>query len=216
MATTKTFNTLDTLAVAMAVFESQGRTVRKYTGTAPGNKEIMLQYLAGEPVVAVTEQHRVLAAEIVNNLHQRNTLAVLSGKKMSDFFQTIMELLGQNQIKIHQVGLMAWTPKLYYDLIDRDDIRERETAICANSQHLSGKVGKPVELMFYSTNPRMYSKMYNLFIYSGHDGAGNHVSFFHKSDIPDGARIRGRIKSHETRGMIKSTKLHYVKLLGDK
>jgi hypothetical protein len=212
----KTFNTHDALALAVAVYEAQGQRVEKYSGTAPGNKEIMLKYLGGDHTLMVTDQHRDLANIIVSNFNQRNTLSMLTGKRNSEFFQTIMELFEREQIKVHQVGLMAWAPKLYYDLMSRDDLQERETSICANSKYLTTNVGKSVELMFYSTTNRMYSKQYNLYIYSGHDGTGNHVSFFHKADVPDGSKIRGRVKSYDNRGMIKSTKLHYVKLVSNK
>ena len=127
----------------------------------------------------------------------------------------MLDVISRDTVKLTELGILAWAPKLHDDLIKRDNEREHELVICADSSWL-GKPGTTIELQFVPTAGRIFIKDYNVFSYTGHDGAGNHVSFYCRLDIPIGITIRGRVKSHRTRGNIKSTVLHYVKVVKPK
>lgn len=204
---------IEALAAAVVAFRTNNNTVVKFTDGKPGNREIVLEHLAGKSTLAITEEDRALALDIASYLAQKVTVASLVGSNIPDFTKKVADLIEKETIKGTDIGMLVWAPKLHADSIKRDDTKETIDRFVFTSTYI-GKEKDKVEITFHLLNVR-YNQAYNCYRHVGHDGNGNLVGFLNKNSIADGSRIRARVKSCEMSRFYnnaKTTYLNFVKV----
>ena len=215
----KHFSTSQALAVAVAAFErNQEKVVRDANGPEKlvPNREIIIGALNQTLDLEITDLHRAEADNIVSYLQQTNLMQTLTKGTSNQFLTKIAELIGDENISIRDIGILAWAPKLAHDQKKKDQVRE----VSARFEHQSnfvGKVGEKIIVNFSLIESRYIPNM-NCYAVYGHDENGNLLFYWAKDNkkIIEVGRIQGKIKAHNKdkfRGNARVTNLNYVKVL---
>ena len=215
----KHFSTIQALAVAVAAFEhNQQKVVRDANGPeklAP-NREIILGVLNQTSNFEIKDSHRAEAEDIVSFLQQTHLMQTLTKGSSNQFLHKIAEILGNENLNIRDIGLLAWAPKLAHDQKKKDQIRE----VSARYEHQSnfvGKIGEKIVVNFSIIESRYVPSMDCYAVY-GNDDNGDLIFYWAKDNkkIVEAGRIQGKVKAHNKdkyRGNARVTNLNYVKVL---
>jgi len=209
------FNTIQTLALAIAVYRKSNNNIVRKDGNTPGNKELVIEHLLNNTKVdgANTPDLVDEAENLKTALGQQIVMNTLTNRPTNEFLLNISNAIAGNTVSLRDIGLVVWAPKLLTDLQKAENTRSDLLNLSFSSQHL-GKVKDRVELTFTLVSQR-YLQNYDLFIHTGHDEKGNLVNFFNKSKI-ESSRISARIKQLKKDDYINGadvTVLNYVKVI---
>ena len=203
--------TLDLMTAAVAAYRINNKRIfRNDSKKGLSNQNIINSILNGD--VASTDSDRVQAEEIIANLVQRHTMATLSGKDLTQFAITCITFLDQDTVHKRYIGVVAWAPKVYEDLIKADQLKHEFTVLSYGSKYL-GRVKERVTVNFTTISVR-YNTYFQAWRYTGHDNNGNLVAFLTGTELSStnvqiAARIRATEVSNYTGG--KTTILNQVR-----
>ena len=207
MSAVKRFNTKEVITVACAVFrESNNKVVRE--GITSSKDRIMAHFNTTVPI-AVTESDVEMANTMLLYLQQKTVLNALIGAKISPFVEDVVRITENPTISERDFGRIVWLPKLYADMIARDEVKQDLAHYTINSIYV-GKIKDKIKINFIPLAVS-YVRDYNCFRHLGHDGNGNLIGFLNKEKIS--GSIRGRVKKHEVstyHGGARITYLNYV------
>jgi hypothetical protein len=207
-------DTLELLAVAVAVYRMNGNRVINNDPKATSNKESVKNHFLGQPTVRVSGDDRDQATVIKNYLEQKVMLTRLTGARLSNFLSDVVENISKQSVRHFLIGQLVWAPKLYDDSIKQDNVKQDISVISVDSKYI-GKEKDKVELTFHLFDCK-YNSNYNCYRHIGHDGKGNLIGFLNKNQIADKSHIRARIKSTGVSnyyGNGKVTYLNFVKVV---
>lgn len=203
--------TLDLITAAVTAYRiNDSRIFRNDSKKGLSNQKIITSVLKGD--IASTDSDQTRAEEIIANLVQRHTMATLSGKELTQFAVTCMMYLDQDTVHKRHIGVVAWTPKVYDDLIKADQLKHEFTVLSYGSKYL-GQAKDRISLNFTTISVR-YNSYFQAWRYTGHDNNGNLVAFLIGTELSStnvqlSARIRATEVSRYTGG--KTTILSQVK-----
>jgi hypothetical protein len=139
----------------------------------------------------------------------------LADRRVNDFQFSLSEAISQPTCTQRDCGLVAFVPKTYAGMLERQEKDEAKFGLAGTSEYL-GRVGEKIQLDFVLIDSR-YLQQYNCHSVTGHDGNGNMVSFLtaHQSLARSG-RISGKVKRTEVsqyHNGAKVTQLNFVKAI---
>jgi hypothetical protein len=209
------FDTVQTLALAIAAYCKNNNSIVRKDGDTPGNKELVLECLLRNSKFEGFDSVDLIAQaqNLKTALEQQIVMNTLTNRRSSEFLLNVTNAIAGDTISMRDIGLIVWAPKLLSDLTKSEATRNDLVHLSFSSQYL-GKVKDRVELDFTLVTQR-YLQNYDLFIHTGHDEKGNLVNFFNKSKIESG-RITARIKQLKKDDYINGadvTVLNYVKVV---
>jgi hypothetical protein len=208
-------DTKQVLAAAVAVYRIQNNRVVRFENDIPGNKEMVLDILAGTSTIQITEDDQTRAGEIGSYLEQKIMLSTLTSVRVNDFLRQISELANLPEVPTNSIGQLVWAPKLYDDSVKQDGVKQDIGQFAFTSTYL-GREKDKIEFTFNPIDVR-YLSTYNCYRHVGHDGKGNLVTFLNKNSVDTVQRIRARIKSCEQSrhyANAKTTQINFVKVVG--
>lgn len=177
------------------------------------NKTLMRDSVTGNKILLVTEQDRVDAEAAVLALQQDMTMAMLKGRKVSDFVSNLVSAIGQDEASERDCGLFAFLPNMYEQLKARQQKEETVVGLAYSSKAI-GNVGDRVIVNLTVISAR-YLSSYNCWSVFGHDQNGNCLSFLTgKQDCSVSDTYTGKIKrvgndAYHNGAMV--TQLNFVK-----
>jgi hypothetical protein len=202
-------NTLEAIAVAIAVFKQNGNRVVKFEKGVPGNKELILDHFAnGSTLTVDLEQADVIKKTVMHRI----TMCSITGKYMSDFLIKTGDLIKEELVHVKLAAYIAWLPKLAADIKVEDALSEEYAKHASNSKHF-GAVHGPVVLEYNELHCR-HLKNVNAWRQTGHDGRGNIFVFWTKKKIQNGSTIKAKVKRHSrdpSHYNANTTLINYVK-----
>jgi hypothetical protein len=202
-------DTLDALAVALAVFKKHNNRVDRFDKGINGNKEDIIDHFVNGSDLELDHE----AAELIKKtIDHRITMNGISGKATPDFVMNVFQILENKTIPIRLVGVLAWAPKLSADILKTDEDHSELFRVGVNSRFIH-TVGSKVTISFNLLKAR-YLSTFNSYCYTGHDGHGNLITFFSKKKIEGCVTISAKIKLHRRDASLNDsdvTVLNYVK-----
>ena len=209
------FDTVQTLALAIAAYRQSNNNIVRKDGNTPGNKELVVDFLINNKKFEGSDAPDLLdeAENLKTALSQQIVMNTLANRPTNEFLLNVNNAIVGDTVSLRDIGLIVWAPKLLNDIKQAEHARSDLLNLSFSSQHL-GKIKDRVELTFTLVSQR-YLKNYDLFIHTGHDEKGNLVNFFNKSKIESG-RISARIKQLKKDNYINGadvTVLNYVKVV---
>jgi hypothetical protein len=183
------------------------------------NKTLMLNSFAIEPgsnpELVATDEDFAQADAAISAIQGDVLVKKLADRRVSDFQFNLSEAISQGTCTQRDCGLVAYVPKAYAMLIERQEKDEAKIGLVGTSEYL-GRVGEKIQLDFTLIDSR-YLQQYNCYSVTGHDGCGNMVSFLtaHQNLAASG-RITGKVKRIEQsqyHNGAKVTQLNFVKVI---
>lgn len=155
------------------------------------------------------------ASEVIVFLQHQSVLQTLLGKQQNSFLCKIAEDIKEEIIKQNSIGLMAWAPHVYTNLINSENRREAWSMYSPSSKFIAKVVGEKVECTFKLIDKR-YVKRFECWSVIGVTDDGDIVSYFcnNENKIIEQGKIQGRVKDlniDRFRNNAKVTCLNYVK-----
>lgn len=206
----RSFPIRDVLAAAIYAFELNGNTVVRTAVWDPTTVGVMIK-IPNRMIIAqcltksencdipsdVTDHHRASANQLFDYFGHSALMQTLSKGKIDDFFATVNNLVQHETIKLRELGIIAWAPKLMADYQKRDSAREI-IAMHERTSKYVGKLGEVIEIDFtcIETKPVPNRRCHTVF---GHDEHGNFIFYWANSEqkIVKNGKIRGRVKQHK-------------------
>ena len=183
------------------------------------NKTLMFNSFAFEPgsnpELVPTDEDRAQADAAITAIQGDVLIKKLADRRVSDFQFNLSEAISQPTCTQRDCGLVAFVPKTYAGMLERQEKDEAKIGLASTSEYL-GRVGEKIQLDFALIDSK-YLQQYNCYSVTGHDGNGNMVSFLtaHQG-LAQSGRIAGKIKrievSHYHNGA-KVTQLNFVKAI---
>lgn len=217
--TKNAFSTIEALAAAVAAFEAAGNTVIRYGEKSVfpdsvGNKEMIQGFLTEKQGLTVTDTHRTRSEEMRTWLSQKLTMNLLSSTASSSFFVEICKIVSGENVQYRNVGLLAWAPKLYADMLAKEE-REQDIREACGASSFIGQLGKPVEISI-TVKERHYMRDFGKFRIVAVDQQNNLLQFYITNLEADHVTVKARVKNHvystHFRGL-PVTQLNYVKIV---
>jgi hypothetical protein len=181
------------------------------------NKTLMFNSFAFEPgsnpELVPTDEDRAQADAAITAIQGDVLIKKLADRRVNDFIFSLSEAIGQPTCTQRDCGLVAFVPKTYAGMLERQEKDEAKIGLASTSEYL-GRVGEKIQLDFALIDSR-YLQQYNCYSVTGHDGCGNMVSFLtaHQNLAVSG-RIQGKVKRTEVsqyHNGAKTTQLNFVK-----
>jgi hypothetical protein len=181
------------------------------------NKTLMFNSFAFEPgsnpELVPTDEDRAQADAAITAIQGDVLIKKLADRRVSDFIFSLSEAISQPTCTQRDCGLVAFVPKTYAGMLERQEKDEAKIGLASTSEYL-GRVGEKIQLDFALIDSR-YLQQYNCYSVTGHDGCGNMVSFLtaHQNLAVSG-RIQGKVKRTEVsqyHNGAKTTQLNFVK-----
>ena len=203
--------TVDAVAATVFAFRTQGNKIEKYDVTAQP-EQVYSDYTV--PAVTAVKSNKTLAFEAIDNgtitqadrdeaevviqhIQGQVTMALLAGKKVSDFVKEVAKALEETDVPRFKLGLLVYAPNVHHQATKREEINEQTTECQYTSQAL-GAVGAKVTVNFTLIEKR-YVQAFDVFSAYGKDDAGNLVSFLSKhEELCQSGMVKGTIKKAET------------------
>lgn len=220
MSKTKSFPTLQVLAVAIAAYEHNKRSIIRNPVVQDGveflsNRQLIDDAMQGNSIpFVVNEFHTKQAEGIIGYLEQ--TVIMQSLKGTTDrFLGQIGAILANSETTNKEFGIVAWAPHLADQYQKKDHVREISARYEYRSRYI-GRVGDKVELDFTLIDKR-YIKSMDCFAVYGYS-QDDLVFYWAKNldKVCEVGRIQGRVKNHkedEYRNRARVTTLNYVKVV---
>lgn len=183
------------------------------------NKTLMFNSFAFEPgsnpELVPTDEDRTQADAAISAIQGDVLVKKLSDRRVSDFLVNLSEAISQPTCTQRDCGLVAFVPKTYAGMLERQEKDEAKIGLASTSQYL-GRVGEKIQLDFALIDSK-YLQQYNCYSVTGHDGNGNMVSFLtaHQG-LAQSGRISGKVKRTEIsqyHNGAKVTQLNFVKAI---
>jgi hypothetical protein len=209
-----TVNSLDALAVSVAVYQQFNNQVKQTE-----SRYVILKHFTGECKLDITPEHIKLAEKVKSSIAHKIMMDSLMAvpnfgvKTGAEFINKINKLLNQETIVSRDFAFIAWAPNVAEKINKADSDKERMLGLGSTSQHI-GRLNKKIDLTYHEVFCR-YLPSYNSFIHCGHNDEGNLITFFSKSKIADGSQITAKVKSHKVDAKLansKVTTLSYVRV----
>lgn len=153
-------------------------------------------------------------AEAMIQYFQGLMFKVISGERMSGYLNSLMQLANSAQVTEHNLGLLASAVKCHAEMSQRDEQKNQEKMLSAQSQCL-GQLGEKLEFSVQVIRSS-YSEKYGVyFVTAVVAGTSDLVFFSFKRclDYNTEIRIRGTVKRHTDD---RRTQLNRVKILDNK
>jgi len=211
-----TVNTTDALVAAIVAYRLNQEQVLRFD-SAKGitdNKQLILNYFLNPVDVPDLEELKELAETIRASIDHRIMMSTLIAEKNNEFLLTVGKTIRDEKVTTRDFGIISWAPKLYFDNIRNDEIKEELRGMGISSKHI-GQVGKKISITFHMTSCK-YLRNFDTFMHQGHDGMNNLVMFFNKNRITGGVPITARVKTHRKDQKLadsRVTVLNYVKVV---
>jgi hypothetical protein len=221
MTRAKAYPALEVLAVAVAAYAHNNRTIVRNTihndGTrTDSNRQLIADCFEGmtQPFI-VNDFHRKEAEGIVQYLQQTVIMQSLKGSADRFLGQTT-EMLSCQEISVKDFGIIAWAPKLADDYQRKDHIREISARYETHSRYV-GHARDRITTDFTLIEKR-YIKSMDCWAVYGVDAQDNLLFYWARSldKVCEVGRITARIKDHkedEYRSNAHVTVLNYVKVV---
>ena len=183
------------------------------------NKTLMFNSFAFEPgsnpELVPTDEDRAQADAAISAIQGDVLIKKLADRRVSDFQFNLSEAISQPTCTQRDCGLVAFVPKTYAGMLERQEKDEAKIGLASTSEYL-GRVGEKIQLDFALIDSK-YLQQYNCYSVTGHDGNGNMVSFLtaHQG-LAQSGRIAGKIKRIEVsqyHNGAKVTQLNFVKAI---
>ena len=183
------------------------------------NKTLMLNSFAFEPgsnpELVPTDEDFAQADAAITAIQHDVLVKKLADRRVSDFIFSLSEVIGQPTCTQRDCGMVAYVPRTYAGMLERQEKDEAKLGLASTSEYL-GRVGEKIQLDFALIDSK-YLQQYNCYTATGHDGNGNMVNFLtaHK-DLAVSGRISGKIKRTEESRFhngAKVTQLNFVKAI---
>lgn len=183
------------------------------------NKTLMFNSFAIEPgsnpELIPTDEDFAQADAAISAIQGDVLIKKLADRRVNDFQFSLSEAISQPTCTQRDCGLVAFVPKTYAGMLERQAKDEAKFGLAATSEFL-GRVGEKIQLDFTLIDSR-YLQQYNCYSATGHDGNGNMVNFLtaHKDLVVSG-RISGKVKRTEVsqyHNGAKVTQLNFVKAI---
>jgi hypothetical protein len=183
------------------------------------NKTLMFNSFAFEPgsnpELVPTDEDRAQADAAITAIQGDVLIKKLADRRVSDFQFNLSEAISQSTCTQRDCGLVAFVPKTYAGMLERQEKDEAKIGLASTSEYL-GRVGEKIQLDFALIDSK-YLQQYNCYSVTGHDGNGNMVSFLtaHQG-LAQSGRIAGKIKRIEVsqyHNGAKVTQLNFVKAI---
>ena len=183
------------------------------------NKTLMFNSFAIEPgsnpELVPTDEDFAQADAAISAIQGDVLVKKLADRRVSDFIFSLSEAIGQSTCTQRDCGLVAFVPKTYAGMLERQAKDEAKFGLAVTSEYL-GRVGEKIQLDFTLIDSR-YLQQYNCYSATGHDGNGNMVNFLtaHQGLAKSG-RITGKVKRIEIsqyHNGAKITQLNFVKAI---
>lgn len=183
------------------------------------NKTLMFNSFAFEPgsnpELVPTDEDRAQADAAITAIQGDVLIKKLADRRVSDFQFNLSEAISQPTCTQRDCGLVAFVPKTYAGMLERQEKDEAKIGLASTSEYL-GRVGEKIQLDFALIDSK-YLQQYNCYSVTGHDGNGNMVSFLtaHQG-LAQSGRIAGKIKRIEIsqyHNGAKVTQLNFVKAI---
>jgi len=200
----KRHNTREVVAVTCAIFREANNSIVR-AGTKSSSTRL-IQHYAGAEQVTVTPADTEMADTVITYVQQRTTMDALTGAKVALFVKNVMSLLEEDTVGDRNFGTIVWLPKLYSDMVARDETRMELAHFAVTSKYV-GKIKDKVEINFAPLTVN-YHREYNCFRHLGHDGNGNLIGFLHKTQLS--GTIRGRVKKQEVSRYHSNARVTYL------
>lgn len=156
------------------------------------SNKILAQDALAQNIISQADKDE--AALVIQSIQGQVTMALLSGKKVSDFVKELAKVLEEESVPLFRLGLLVYAPNVYYMAKAKEDIVEKTTECLYTSQPL-GSVGATVTIDFTLIETKYVQKLgcHSVF---GKDDAGNLVQFLTKHEhlCRSGKRV-GKIKN---------------------
>jgi len=183
------------------------------------NKVLMRNSFAVEPgsnpELVPTNEDFEKADKAISAIQQDVLIKKLADRRVSDFQFSLSETISKDTCTQRDCGLVAFVPKTYESMMERQEKQETTLMMSSTSEYL-GKVGEKIQLDFTMLDSR-YLQQFNCYSVNGHDDQGNLVNFLtaHQHLCKSG-RILGKVKrTEESRyhNGAKVTQLNFVKAM---
>jgi hypothetical protein len=183
------------------------------------NKTLMFNSFAFEPgsnpELVPTDEDRAQADAAISAIQGDVLVKKLADRRVSDFQFNLSETISKDTCTQRDCGLVAFVPKTYAGMLERQEKDEAKIGLASTSEYL-GRVGEKIQLDFALIDSK-YLQQYNCYSVTGHDGNGNMVSFLtaHQG-LAQSGRIAGKIKRIEVsqyHNGAKVTQLNFVKAI---
>jgi hypothetical protein len=143
------------------------------------NKTLMFNSFAFEPgsnpELVPTDEDRAQADAAITAIQGDVLIKKLADRRVSDFQFNLSEAISQPTCTQRDCGLVAFVPKTYAGMLERQEKDEAKIGLASTSEYL-GRVGEKIQLDFALIDSK-YLQQYNCYSVTGHDGNGNMVSF---------------------------------------
>jgi hypothetical protein len=205
--TAKRYDRRDVIAVAWAIFREAGNKIVREGEVS--SRDRLDQHFNGSAKIAVTNEDFEQADTVLSYVQQRTTMNALTGAKVAAFVVDVIAITEKDTISERDFGRIVWLPKLYTDMVGKDDVKQ-ELAHFTVSSKFVGKIKDKLSINFTPISVS-YNRDYGCWRHLGHDGNGNLIGFLNKNQM-SGA-ITGRVKKQENsryNGNAKVTYLNYV------
>lgn len=183
------------------------------------NKVLMRDSFAIEPgsnpELVPTDEDFEQADAAIAAIQEDVLIKKLADRRVTDFVFSLSETISQDHCTQRDCGLVAFVPKTYASMLERQTKDEAKIGLASTSEYL-GRVGEKVQLDFVLIDSR-YLRQYNCYSVTGHDNNGNMVNFLTAhQDLAQNGRIAGKVKRTEVNQYhngAKVTQLNFVKAI---
>lgn len=212
------FQMKDALALACAIFRVQKavKFVDPYedeTGQYYDASSLAKNVLTDKTSFTVTDEDRERADAVYDEISGSVTFSLIQGLKINDFTKNVYDLISRETVKLFEIGILVWAPKIAADMSERQQKRDSIIENGFKTEPM-GKVGEKVEINFTLVR-QGYVQSLNCYSAMGHDGNGHAVGFLtqHQNLLKSG-RLIGKIRkfgADQYNGGVMTTSLNYVK-----
>ena len=173
------------------------------------NKEIMQEALAGQHEITDQDRER---GQLIRD-HFQGLLFKKLQNNLNGFENTIAEIIGQEKVAQHQLGVIAALPVSYVRDCKKDQIFSAVIQEAGQSQHLPKTT--TAQNLAIKILDFVELKLYNCFTVTAVTLEGNLVGFYMK-EAPEATgqfeTVKARIKNYgQYKGGVPITYLNYVK-----
>jgi len=196
-----THNTAYALNIALAIWKKQGyvRTVNVVGEelTKRPNKEVLLEQLATNVIPDTVECESNPELNNILDLKKDLVFKKMAGT-LTDYETQVLQILGQTNVKLHQLGVLSSIP-LMYDNLKKKEARDESYEFFREHSKFVGQVGvryySQVELLDKKWNDRGF------YIYTFVENNKNIIKWLTGTDYPDynkgiHLKLNGIVKAH--------------------